>query len=119
MLKRSLRCLAAAAILAAFSPSVLAFQESTVGGAAGKPAVSAPGGAPSLDLALPDVSAGKGKGTEIRIPGVGTLGVLPKLDLGLELLYGSDSAGRPPGVPSDKPDAADGMQLRATIKHRF
>jgi hypothetical protein len=85
----------------------------TVGGGSGKPSAGA-SSPPSLDLSLPDPGAGKAAGTEIRIPGVGTLGVLPKLDFGLELLYGTEPTPR----PDEKPDPG-GVQLRATIKHRF
>ena len=55
---------------------------------------------PNLDLSVPDAAAGKGTGTEVRIPGVGTLGVLPKLDFGLELLYGANEP--PVGRPDDR-----------------
>ena len=40
---------------------------------------------------------------------------LPKLDFGLELLYGAtDTRGR----PDDKSEPSD-VQIRGTIKHRF
>jgi len=107
--------------------SALAFQETTVGGG-DKPAQSqaapaetkvAPGsGTNSLNLNIPDVSSGKSSGTEVRIPGIGTVGVLPKLDFGLELLYG---ATEPKGMaPEDRahPEQND-LQIRGTIKHRF
>ena len=109
--------------------SALGFQETTVGGG-DKPAQGqgqaapaetkvAPGpGTGSLNLNIPDVSAGKSSGTEVRIPGIGTVGVLPKLDFGLELLYG---ATEPKGMaPEDRahPDQND-LQIRGTIKHRF
>jgi hypothetical protein len=51
----------------------------------------------------------------VRIPGLGTVGVLPKLDFGLELLYG---ASEQKGVPEEKADPND-VQIRGTIKHRF
>jgi hypothetical protein len=118
MLQSSLRLLVkgavAALVIGCLCLPAHAFQESTVGGSAGKPAAGISAAPPGLDLRLPDVSASKGTGTEVRIPGVGTLGVLPKLDLGLELLYGSDT---PSSRPYEKPD--EGLQLRATIKHRF
>jgi hypothetical protein len=105
--------------------SALAFEETTVGaGAAGRPS------APVLELPkeLPKVTddAVKGlnltapefqltPGTEVRIPGLGKVGVLPKLDFGLELLYG---ANEPKGTFEDK-TSPDDVQLRGTIKHRF
>jgi len=68
-----------------------------------------------LTLTVPEVSLGKGSGTEVRIPGIGTVGVLPKLDFGLELLYGANEA---KGLPEDRSDPSD-VQIRGTIKHRF
>jgi hypothetical protein len=109
-----MRFLAAAGLLALLCRPSLAFQEQTIGGVAGKP-VAGISGLPGLDLSVPDPGIGKGTGTEIRIPGIGSLGVLPKIDLGLEMLYG-------PELPTARPDErADpsGLQLRATIKHRF
>ena len=92
--------------------SALAFEKS--GGTGG---VAAPG-----DKTL-DLSAGKkvieseDSGAVVRIPGLGALGVLPKLDFGLELLYGDD---RPELTPREKEDAdSDGLSIRGTLKHRF
>jgi hypothetical protein len=54
----------------------------------------------------------------VRIPGLGTLGVLPKLDFGLELLYGVNEDKRlEPEKGAIEPD--DGVQIRGTLKHRF
>ena len=50
----------------------------------------------------------------MRIPGLGTVGVLPKLDFGLELLYGNEQKG-----PFEDKTSPDDVQLRGTIKHRF
>jgi hypothetical protein len=116
---------AAGAMVASLGTSAFAFQESSVGGGPEKPAAgvvelelpkSSGGDAgKGLSLTVPQLSIGKDTGTEIRIPGVGPLGVLPKLDFGLEMLYGAtDSSGR----PDEKSQPSD-MQLRATIKHRF
>ena len=55
--------------------------------AAPAPAEAAPG---DDKAGLSDEAAVKPEaGTEIRIPGLGKLGVLPKMDFGLELLYGA------------------------------
>lgn len=101
----------------------MAFQEGSVGGNSDKPAAPAvetpKGGADlgkGLDLKVPNVGIGQGSGTEVRIPGFGKVGVLPKLDFGLELLYGAtESRG---GRPEEKSDPGD-VQIRGTIKHRF
>ena len=68
-------------------------------------------------MAVPELSLGKNNGTEVRIPGIGTVGVLPRLDFGLELLYGANG-NETKGMPADKNDTND-MQIRGTIKHRF
>ncbi|MEL6298253.1 MAG: hypothetical protein AAFQ45_06760 [Pseudomonadota bacterium] len=58
-----------------------------------------------------------GKGTVIQIPGLGKLGVIPKLDFGLELLYDQDPAKQLNNA--EPPVDDDGMRIRGTIKHRF
>ncbi len=55
------------------------------------------------------------KGREISIPGIGSIGVLPKMDFGLELLYGPSSADQ----GTDDPAKSDDIQIKGTIKHRF
>ncbi len=55
-------------------------------------------------------------GTTISIPGLGQLGVIPKLDFGMELLYGSEPKSDPAPLAKDEDD---GLQIRGTIKHRF
>lgn len=104
MLKRSTLFVSA---LVAISAPALAWQESPQGrGAGGTPARN-------LDLSIPPAEGEEQSGTEIRVPGVGTLGVLPRLDFGLELLYG-DGAAR----PEDKSQPSD-VQVRGTLKYRF
>jgi hypothetical protein len=124
------RIVTTGALLALMALPTAAFQETTVGGEASKPAASAPVVEPpkaveaprapvdpgkGLNLKVPEVSIGKGTGTEVRIPGFGTVGVLPKLDFGLELLYGATES---KGLPQDRTDQGD-VQIRGTIKHRF
>ncbi len=55
-------------------------------------------------------------GTEIRIPGLGKLGTLPKMDFGLELLYGA-AEGKSPQDPvvDDNQD----LTIRGSVKHKF
>lgn len=68
---------------------------------------------PGAAVAKPDA------GTEIRIPGLGKLGTLPKMDFGLELLYGAAETSKPqePETPADQP--GDDLTIRGSIKHRF
>lgn len=102
-------------------PSAYAFQQQ--GGAA--PAEAQPqqqeapaSGAQPLDLS--DGTAPKPEaGTEIRIPGLGKLGVLPKMDFGLELLYGAAEQKQPEGTPEATPDPDSDLMIRGTVKHRF
>jgi hypothetical protein len=51
-------------------------------------------------------------GTKIRIPGLGVIGEIPKMDFGLELLYG---ASEPKSLEQDRGDEANGVILRGTI----
>lgn len=101
-------------------PSAHAFQQQ--GGApaeapAQPPAEAAPGAKP-LDLS-DDTAPKPEAGTEIRIPGLGKLGVLPKMDFGLELLYGAAEQKQPEGTPEAVPDPSDDLMIRGTVKHRF
>ncbi|MFM9845753.1 MAG: hypothetical protein ACKVP3_01155 [Hyphomicrobiaceae bacterium] len=112
------RTIVGVAWLCLMSTAGTAFQETTGGKAApGGPGEQAPG-AKVLDLGSSSaVPAGK-TGTEVRIPGLGTLGVLPKLDFGLELLYGVNEDKRnEPDKGSTEPE--EGVQIRGTLKHRF
>jgi hypothetical protein len=55
-------------------------------------------------------------GTELKVPGIGSVGVLPKLDFGLELLYGSGNGAAPdPNIEEKNGD----VQIKGSIKHRF
>ena len=56
-------------------------------------------------------------GTAINIPGLGTVGVIPKLDFGMELLYSDEN--KQQAKPSPEDDDEDALQIRGTIKHRF
>jgi hypothetical protein len=121
-----MRVFIAGLVLGALASPGLAFQETTTGGGASAPPVAAVPETPPAPPPQPSVDPGKGlalkvpevsldKGTEIRIPGIGSVGVLPKLDFGLELLYGGNEA---KGLPQDRSDPDD-VQIRGTIKHRF
>jgi len=56
------------------------------------------------------------KGIELTIPGVGSLGFLPKLDFGLELLYGANNG----KIEEDDAQADDPtFTIRGTVKRKF
>lgn len=96
--------------------SALAFQEE-------KPS-SAEQGSPAAGVASQESPSAKSpaSGTEVSIPGLGKLGTLPKMDFGLELLYGANEGGKPvepqPTNPSALPEAED-LTIRGTMKHNF
>lgn len=121
-----MRYVVAAALLGLMGQSALAFEETTVGaGQSGAPPAAVlelpkdlpkgtDGSAKGLNFTTPDFQLTT-PGTEVRIPGLGKVGVLPKLDFGLELLYGANEQ---KGTFEDK-TSPDDVQLRGTIKHRF
>ena len=117
------RLIIAALALGLSGQVAFAFQETTIGGgdqkAPAAPVLEIPKGpldpTKGLDLSGTELNLGRTSGTEVRIPGLGTVGVLPKLDFGLELLYGANEQ---KGLPQDKINSDD-VQIRGTIKHRF
>jgi hypothetical protein len=96
------------ALLATVGHAV-AFQEQ--GGRAGGAPAEAPAAAVAPPSALPRT------GTEIRLPGLGQIGSLPKFDFGLELLYG---ASEPKGVREElnKTEQND-LQIRGSLKFKL
>ena len=52
----------------------------------------------------------------IGMPGLGTFGVIPNLDLGMEFLYGQEKKQVEETSPEEDEDS---LQIRGTIKHRF
>ncbi|MFT3730863.1 MAG: hypothetical protein QM780_05455 [Hyphomicrobium sp.] len=62
-------------------------------------------------------------GTEIRIPGLGKIGTLPKMDFGLDLLYGAaedDNAKTTPDFQNGKDDDEKrDLMIHGSVKHRF
>jgi hypothetical protein len=107
--------------LAVSAPSY-AFTETKVPPPAGQPAAEAEAPAlqleksqegPGLSLRTPDDGS---SGTELNIPGVGSIGKLPKLDFGLELLYGGDTE---QGTNSTGSGQNDDVLIKGKIRHRF
>jgi hypothetical protein len=92
--------------------SAWAFQEE-------RPATAADPAAPAASVATPE--AEKPDGTDVNIPGLGKLGTLPKMDFGLELLYGANE-GKPAEPQSSNPAATpdeEDLTIRGTMKHNF
>jgi len=80
---------------------------------------------PALRMIDPTLaSPSDSEGTAVSIPGIGYIGTLPKLDFGLELLYGKPE--QPTFEFKDTPAAGaksetgeDDVIIRGTLKHRF
>lgn len=118
-----LRWMIVAAAVGLASSAAVAFQE-TKGGVANpqQPAAGASPAAPALpQLNLKDTgtSVAGPSGVEVRIPGLGKLGVLPKFDFGLELLYGVNEQKAPEAERPGHPAPGDDVQIRGSLKHRF
>jgi hypothetical protein len=106
-------------LLGLFSPVALAFQETKGGSTTPADAAPKPSAQQPLDLGTSEEKLTKPGGTEIRIPGLGKLGVLPKLDFGLELLYGVAEEKRLEEEKGRQDPTDEGVQIRGTLKHRF
>jgi hypothetical protein len=106
-----------AVALSLMASAAVAFQETKGGAATGHAPAAQPQGK-VLDLGS-EAPATKSTGTEVRIPGFGKLGVLPKLDFGLELLYGVNEDKRLETERLQQDPADDGVQIRGSVKHRF
>ena len=103
-------------LLALASTSAMGFQEESQPVAPSAPSSSSAPAVPEAELAPGPAGKPQSSGTEVRIPGLGKLGVLPKMDFGLELLYGA-SEPKPAEEELDTP--ADDLTIRGTIKHPF
>ena len=103
------------------APSAFAFEETrgAPGVAPAAPQATAPAGKGStLDLGGTGTSVVPPTGTEVRIPGLGKLGILPKLDFGLELLYGVNEQSF--DDRRLRPEQGDeSLGVRGTVRHRF
>jgi hypothetical protein len=105
----------------ALSPAARAFQESQAGVASSQQSI--PGvtvvqpGTPPVLLGDEPASAPSSSGIEVRIPGLGRLGVLPKFDFGLDLLYGVNQQ----GAETDRwrVDRPDDVRIGGSLRHRF
>lgn len=72
------------------------------------------------EFSVPSAGAPAEDGTEVYIPGLGRLGVLPKMDFGLELLYGANDAKANQRRLDVAPTTSnDDLRVRGTVKHNF
>ena len=105
--------------------AAFAFQQQNIGGLATEAKQANSGkqaseNTPLQDLVGPSPTPSRNstnEGQSISVPGLGTLGVLPKMDFGLELLYGNkdfEAVTREPAV-----DESRDLRIRGSIKHRF
>jgi len=107
--------------LTVVSTTAIAFQEQGGGAAPVAPAPAeaqqvAPPSEKDLNFSAPKGGVGEGTGTEVRIPGLGKLGVLPKMDFGLELLYGANDS----APQAQEPEQSDeDLRIRGSVKHNF
>jgi hypothetical protein len=101
------------AALALVSSAAYAFQETQPAPAAASEA------APQSQVVAPlsPDAVPTAKGTPVRIPGLGTLGVIPKMDFGLELLYGA--ADQSTKRPDPSKNEQDDVLVGGRIKHKF
>lgn len=105
------------AALAVISSASLAFDEQKIapaakgsgGGAGAASSKPADGG---LGITAPELSAPKSDtGTKIRVPGLGVIGEIPRMDFGLELLYGAQNSKQ---TDLDRADP-NGVMVRGTL----
>lgn len=118
--------LVAVLLLGVSSANAAAFERTEMGG--GAPSASAAEsdsskGLPGLQLTVPgqsDPGGSSNDGIEVRLPMIGVIGKLPKLDFGLELLYGADKDQVPEEdrLLPEKQSEGD-VTIRGSVKHRF
>jgi hypothetical protein len=104
---------------AAFSPEPVAPPSTNKPAAPATPfgtQLALPGQPPQTQLNDPLSQVGKDKGTELKIPGIGSVGAFPKLDFGLELLYGPKNG--PDALQLDQHGQED-LQIKGTLTHKF
>jgi hypothetical protein len=115
------RLLIISGFLALCSTSASAFEQTQMGGSASANSSisspqSLPSGVPGVELVTPQTQPAKPEGMKLRLPGIGVIGTLPKLDFGLELLYGS----RQDKPIEEEPGLTDGgLTIHGSLKHRF
>ena len=116
-----------AAVLGMSLGSAQAFQETAIGaapapkerGEGASQGAPATGQAAGLSLMTPKQkeAAEKPGNVGVTIPGLGNFGLLPKMNFGLELLYGEGDAR--PAVANPQEAPIDDLTIRGSVKHNF
>ncbi len=112
---------------AACSAPAAAFQRMPIAPAPSLTGPQSTGQGLTFDVEQPGKDAGRTKKSGGReLPGVGALGGLPKMNFGLELLYGSPEPQGPttpsfqdPTAPSFSDWSADDLKVLGKIRRRF
>ena len=73
---------------------------------------------PTAQVASPEVRKDE-KGPVIKVPGFGRIGELPKLDFGLDLLYGASPEEREQKRRIDPNNKDDDLTVKGSIKYRY
>ena len=99
--------------LAIVSSASFAFEEQKIGaGSTAGGSVSTGSVGESMGITTPELKVGRpDAGTKIRVPGLGVIGEIPKMDFGLELLYGASQNKQ---LDSER-NEANGVMLRSKI----
>jgi hypothetical protein len=109
-----LRTVGLVVALIGLSSAAFAFQEQRTG------STSVPTAEPAKPVELgtsPAEALKPSVGPDVRIPGLGKLGSLPKMDFGLELLYGAAEQKTQDQQPRE--ENRDDLMIRGTVKHNF
>lgn len=78
-----------------------------------------PSGLPGVELTIPSEKQADEGGTVVRLPMIGVIGRLPKLDFGLELLYGADKDKTLEEERIFPESQTNDLTIRGSVKHRF
>ena len=115
-----LRTILIAGVIGLFSSGAVAFEQTQLGdgNAAKNTTEGVPSGIPGVKLTNPTTStiAKPSTGTQLRLPGFGVIGTLPKFDFGLELLYSDE---REETLKEDPGLTSEGLTIHGSVKHRF
>jgi len=112
---RFVSTLALGVLLTGVGGAAMAFEEQgarSVAPPAGSAAPSTAVDPKTLPLSPTELMPNGPSGTKIRIPGLGVIGEIPKMDFGLELLYGASES---KSLDQQQGDEANGVILRGTI----